>query len=159
MLFKDLKTGDTLYLFDKNAISLVQDKVVSISAPHVDTNCAVGMVVDVKVSNRSFTMRDTADICYTDTLVISPDRAAMLREVEAQKANDEALMARVESVRAEIPKLDEIIDLLSPEKRERKLHEERMNKMDDSINGLKESVGDIREMLEALIKQKSNGCK
>ena len=65
MLFKDLKTGDTLYLFDKNAISLVQDKVVSTSAPHVDTNCAVGMVVDVKVSNRSFTMRDTADICYT----------------------------------------------------------------------------------------------
>jgi predicted RNase H-like nuclease (RuvC/YqgF family) len=117
------------------------------------------MVVDVKVSNRSFTMRDTADICYTDTLVISPDRTAILREVEAQRANDEALIARVESVRAEIPKLDEIIDILSPEKRERKLHEERMNKMDDSINGLKESVGDIREMLEALIKQKSNGCK
>lgn len=159
MLFKDLKTGDTLYLFDKNAISLVQDKVVSISAPHVDTNCAVGMVVDVKVSNRSFTMRDTADICYTDSLVITPDRTAMLREVEAQKMNDETLIARVESVRAEIPKLDEIIDLLSPEKRERKLHEERLNKMDDSINGLKESVGNIKDMLEAIIKQKANGGK
>lgn len=152
MLFKDLKTGDTLYLFDKNAISLVQDKVVSISAPHVDTNCAVGMVVDVKVSNRSFTMRDTADICYTDTLVISPDRTTMLREVEAQKANDEALLAREKALKEELPKLDAIIDLLSPERRERKEQEERMNRVE-------EKLGTLTEMIELMLKNKKDGSK
>lgn len=152
MLFKDLKTGDTLYLFDKNAISLVQDKVVSISAPHVDTNCAVGMVVDVKVSNRSFTMRDTADICYTDTLVISPDRTSILREVEAQKANDEALLAREKALKEELPKLDAIIDLLSPERRERKEQEERMNRVE-------EKLGTLTEMIELMLKNKKDGSK
>jgi hypothetical protein len=152
MLFKDLKTGDTLYLFDKNAISLVQDKVVSISAPHVDTNCAVGMVVDVKVSNRSFTMRDTADICYTDTLVISPDRTTMLREVEAQKANDEALLAREKALKEELPKLDAVIDLLSPERRERKEQEERMNRVE-------EKLGTLTEMIELMLKNKKDGSK
>lgn len=152
MLFKDLKTGDTLYLFDKNAISLVQDKVVSISAPHVDTNCAVGMVVDVKVSNRSFTMRDTADICYTDTLVISPDRTTMLREVEAQKANDEALLAREKAIKEELPKLDAVIDLLSPERRERKEQEERMNRVE-------EKLGTLTEMIELMLKNKKDGSK
>ena len=152
MLFKDLKTGDTLYLFDKNAIALVQDKVVSISAPHVDTNCAVGMVVDVKVSNRSFTMRDTADICYTDTLVISPDRAAILREVEAQKANDEALIAREKAIKEELPKLEAIIDLLSPERRERKEQEERMNRVE-------EKLGTLTEMIELMLKNKKDGSK
>lgn len=152
MLFKDLKTGDTLYLFDKNAISLVQDKVVSISAPHVDTNCAVGMVVDVKVSNRSFTMRDTADICYTDTLIISPDRTTMLREVEAQKANDEALLAREKAIKEELPKLDAVIDLLSPERRERKEQEERMNRVE-------EKLGTLTEMIELMLKNKKDGSK
>lgn len=152
MLFKDLKTGDTLYLFDKNAISLVQDKVVSISAPHVDTNCAVGMVVDVKVSNRSFTMRDTSEICYTDSLVISPDRTTMLREVETQKANDEALIAREKALKEELPKLEAIIDLLSPEKRERKEQEERMNRVE-------EKLGTLTEMIELMLKNKKDGSK
>lgn len=152
MLFKDLKTGDTLYLFDKNAISLVQDKVVSISAPHVDTNCAVGMVVDVKTAGRSFAMRDTSEICYTDSLVISPDRTTMLREVEAQKANDEALLAREKVIKEELPKLDAVIDLLSPERRERKEQEERMNRVE-------EKLGTLTEMIELMLKNKKDGSK
>lgn len=150
MLFKDLKVGDTLYLFDKNAITLSIEKVVSVSAPHVDTNCAVGMVVDVKVSNRSFTMRDTADICYTDTLVISPDRTTMLREVEAQKANDEALIAREKALKEELPKLDTVIDQLAPERKERKEHEERIIRVE-------EKLGTLTEMIELMLKK--NGSK
>lgn len=152
MLFKDLKVGDTLYLFDKNAITLSIEKVVSVSAPHVDTNCAVGMVVGVKVSNRSFTMRDTADICYTDTLVISPDRTTMLREVEAQKANDEALIAREKALKEELPKLDAVIDQLAPERKERKEHEERIIRVE-------EKLGTLTEMIELMLKNKKDGSK
>ena len=159
MLFKDLKVGDTLYLFDKNAITLSIEKVVSVSAPHIDASCAIGMLVDVKTAGRSFAMRDTSEICYTDSLVISPDRTSVLREVEAQKANDEALLSRMDSIREELPKLDEVIETLSPEKRERKLYEERINRMDESINSLNESLGNMKEMLEMIIKRGANGNK
>lgn len=79
--------------------------------------------------------------------------------MEAQKANDEALLSRMDSIREELPKLDEVIETLSPEKRERKLYEERINRMDESINSLNESLGNMKEMLEMIIKRGANGNK
>lgn len=150
MLFKDLKVGDTLYLFDKNAITLSIEKVVSVSAPHIDASCAIGMLVDVKTAGRSFAMRDTSEICYTDSLIISPDRTAVLREVEAQKANNAALIAREDELKAEQPKLDAVIDQLAPERKERKEHEERIIRVE-------EKLGTLTEMIELMLKK--NGSK
>lgn len=150
MLFKDLKVGDTLYLFNKNNISLLMEKVVSVSAPRVDSNIAMGMVVDISISNKTYTMKESSDICYTGNFIISSDRNSILREVESQKANNEALIAREEILKAEQPKLDSIIDQLAPERKERKEQEERMHRMEKQL-------GALTNMVEQLIKnRKSN---
>ncbi len=149
MLFKDLKVGDTLYLFNKGNITLLLEKVVSVSAPRVDNNITVGMVVDVTISNRTFTMKESTDICYTGNYIISSDRASILREVEAQKASNEALIAREEVLKAEQPKLDSIIDQLAPERKERKEQEERMHRMEKQL-------GALTNMVEQLIKNRKN---
>lgn len=150
MLFKDLKVGDTLYLFNKNNISLLMEKVVSVSAPRVDNNIAMGMVVDISISNKTYTMKESSDICYTGNFIISSDRNSILREVESQKANNEALIAREEILKAEQPKLDSIIDQLAPERKERKEQEERMHRMEKQL-------GALTNMVEQLIKnRKSN---
>ncbi len=150
MLFKDLKVGDTLYLFNKSNISLLMEKVVSVSAPRVDSNIAMGMVVDISISNKTYTMKESSDICYTGNFIISSDRNSILREVESQKANNEALIAREEILKAEQPKLDSIIDQLAPERKERKEQEERMHRMEKQL-------GALTNMVEQLIKnRKSN---
>lgn len=150
MLFKDLKVGDTLYLFNKNNISLLMEKVVSVSAPRVDSNIAMGMVVDISISNKTYTMKESSDICYTGNFIISSDRNSILREVESQKASNEALIAREEILKAEQPKLDSIIDQLAPERKERKEQEERMHRMEKQL-------GALTNMVEQLIKnRKSN---
>lgn len=150
MLFKDLKVGDTLYLFNKNNINLLMEKVVSVSAPRVDSNIAMGMVVDISISNKTYTMKESSDICYTGNFIISSDRNSILREVESQKANNEALIAREEILKAEQPKLDSIIDQLAPERKERKEQEERMHRMEKQL-------GALTNMVEQLIKnRKSN---
>ena len=150
MLFKDLKVGDTLYLFNKNNISLLMEKVVSVSAPRVDSNIAMGMVVDISISNKTYTMKESSDICYTGNFIISSDRNSILRELESQKANNEALIAREEILKAEQPKLDSIIDQLAPERKERKEQEERMHRMEKQL-------GALTNMVEQLIKnRKSN---
>lgn len=154
MLFKDLKIGDSLYVYDRVAIVLTTEKVISASAPKLDKgNVSAGMVVDVTLSNNmTYTFKDSSDVGYTANLIISGDKSAILREVEAQKANNEAQLARVDMLKSELPRLDSVIDLLSPERMERKQNEERMNRME-------ESIGSLKEMVEQMLKQKSNGSK
>lgn len=153
MLFRDIKAGDTLYVYDRVAISLNTEKVVNVSAPHLDkNNMGAGMVIDVTIGNSlQYTFKDSSECGYTANLVISGDRTAILREVEMQKANNENQIARVDTLKAELPKLEAIIDSLNPEVKQKKVQEERMNKMEESIASMK-------EMVEILIKQK-NGSK
>lgn len=153
MLFKDIKIGDNVYVYDRIAITLTTEKVINASAPKLDKgNVAAGMVVDVSLSNNlTYTFKDSSEVGYTTNLVISADKSAILREVEAQKAGNEAQLARVETLRAELPKLESVIDQLSPERLERKQNEERLNRME-------ESIGALKDMVELVLKQK-NGSK
>lgn len=150
MLFKDLKAGDILYLFDSNSKDLAVEKVVNISTPRIDSNINNGMVVDISLQNRIYTIKSTSDVCYNGSLVISPNKEIVLKEVETCKSNDLALLARKDTLEEGIVKLDGIIDQLSPERKEKKEQEERLNRIE-------ESVGALKDMVELMLKQRTNG--
>lgn len=150
MLFKDLKAGDILYLFDSNSKELAVEKVVNISTPRIDSNINNGMVVDISLQNRIYTIKSTSDVCYNGSLVISPNKEIVLKEVETCKSNDLALLARKDTLEEGIVKLDGIIDQLSPERKEKKEQEERLNRIE-------ESVGALKDMVELMLKQRTNG--
>lgn len=151
MMFRDVKVGDNLYVYDRSAISLRVDKVVNVSAPKLDkTNMAAGMVVDVSIADVTYTFRDASEIGFAGNLVISTDKSSILREVEGQKSNNESQIARVDQLKAELPKLDSVIDQLSPERKEKKVQEERMAKLEDSI-------GKLSELVEQMLKKRNNG--
>lgn len=150
MLFKDLKAGDMLYLFDSNIKELSIEKVVNISIPRMDGNMNNGMVVDISLQNKIYTIKNTSEICYNGSLVISPNKDLVLKEVESCKENDLSILARKDSIEEGIKKLDEIIDQLSPERKEKKEQDERLNRIE-------ESVGALKDMVELIIKQRTNG--
>lgn len=152
-MFKDVKVGDTLYIYDRVAITLTAEQVSSVSAPRVDK---ASMVVDVAVGNMTYTFRDSSEVGFTPTLVISPERTNLLREVEAQKMSNESQISRVDQLRAELPKLDAIIDQLSPERKEKKQQEERMAKMEQSIGNL---TAMISQFMNSNSNSKPNGSK
>lgn len=150
MLFKDLKAGDMLYLFDSNIKELSIEKVVNISIPRMDGNMNNGMVVDISLQNKIYTIKNTSEICYNGSLVISPNKDLVLKEVESCKENDLSILARKDSIEEGIKKLDIIIDQLSPERKEKKEQDERLNRIE-------ESVGALKDMVELIIKQRTNG--
>jgi hypothetical protein len=150
MLFKDLKAGDMLYLFDSNIKELSIEKVVNISIPRMDGNMNNGMVVDISLQNKIYTIKNTSEICYNGSLVISPNKDLVLKEVESCKENDLSILARKDSIEEGIKKLDVIIDQLSPERKEKKEQDERLNRIE-------ESVGALKDMVELIIKQRTNG--
>ena len=150
MMFRDLKAGDTIYLYDRVAIALTTEKVVSDSAPHIDkNNMSVGMVVDIAVANMTYTFKDSSEIGFTSNLAISSDKSNLLREVEVQKASNESQIARVDQLRAELPKLTEIIDQLNPEAKAKKMMEDRLSKIEASLE----------KLLNANLKPMTNGSK
>lgn len=146
MMFKDLKQGDSLYIYDRVAISLSNEKVVSVSAPRMDKG---SLVVDVAVQNMTYTFKDTSEVGFTPTLAISSNRESILREVESQKASNESQIARVDQLRAELPKLSEIIDQLNPDAKAKKIMEDRLSKIEASLERL----------LNANLKPMNNGSK
>lgn len=92
MLFKDLKNGFPVYIYDRNSIEVSQGKVVNVSMPHIDKgnfNMQASMVVDITIENNgcptTYTFRDNTETGYTSSLVISTDKANIIREIEAAK--------------------------------------------------------------------------
>ena len=152
MMFKDLKTGGTIFIYDKSAVTLSEEKAVNVSAPRIDNTLATGMVVDVTLTNRTYTFKDVSDVGYVGNLVLSADKSIILKEIETQKANNDLLLSRVDNIKDENPKLEALIERLSPERREKKQQEERFARIEDAINNLK-------EILELSLKQKANGSK
>ena len=156
MLFKDIKTGDTLYFYDRTSIELSTKKVTKVSAPYLDNNVMVGMVVDVSVGEKRYKFRESAEVGFDGDIVISPNKDQILREADCRVANNEAVIASVPQLEAEMPRLRNVINILAPERKAQKMQEERMAKMEQSIDSLK-------EMFEVFINNNStpkpNGSK
>lgn len=151
MMIRDIKIGDTLYVFNRGEVSLNLEKVVSVSAPHLDKGSqTMGMVVEVNTETTSFTLKDTSEIGYAGNFVVTADRSLLLREVETQKANNEAQIARVDTLKAELPKFDSVIDMLNPDLKAKKAQEERLDRLEGTI-------GSLKEMVEQLVKSRKNG--
>lgn len=146
MMFRDVKVGDTLYIYDRASIALTAEQVSSVSAPRVDKS---GMVVDVAVGNMTYTFRDSSEVGFTPTLVISSDRGNLLREVVAHKMGNESQIARVDQLKAELPKLDAVIDQLDPNRKEKKMMEDRLSKIE----------ANLEKLLNANLKPVANGSK
>lgn len=153
MMFRDLKQGDTLYVYDRVAIMLSAEKVVNVSAPHLDkNNVANGMMVDVTIGNVQYSFKDASEVGYTTNLVISPNRACVLREVKNHKTNNETQISMTPRLQEELPKLDAVIEELEPELKEKKEQDAKLAKLAEEIQSMK-------QMFEQALKQMSNGSK
>lgn len=159
MLFKDLKPGFTVYSFDRNTVNATTGKVVSVTAPRFENRpgMAAEMVVDVTAdfngTAKTFVFKDTATTGYNGETTVTTDKSEILREVEAIKNNAEQALAQVETNRERLKEAEKIISEFNPELKERKQTEERLNRLENNIDSLK-------EMLEIFVKQKStNGSK
>lgn len=158
MLFKDTKAGYPVYLLDKEQTKATQGKVISVSAPRVQTpqgttfapSLTASLVVDVTIeaegTTRTYTIPETSALVYAGLLVLSTDKEGILREVQALKtASEEALskIAKHEQTIAGCNKVLEEWDTAFAEKR----------KTDERITGIETAVQNIGKQLKDFIDQ------
>ena len=147
MLFKDCQKGYPVFLLDRNEITATQGKIIDVSRPHFDNQnpTTTQMVVDVTIEVDGkqmppFVMSENAPIAYTDKLILSTDRDSILREVEAVLARNEEELSMVDVRKQTVEKCKQIIEDWNPEAKERRQTNERMTKIEDSVQGLRKYI-------------------
>lgn len=149
MLFKDLKQGYMVYLFDRTNITINTVKVVSVNPPHIDTHFGniTEMVVDITVedgsNNRTYTFKDGSEVGYSGTLVISPNRDSILRELEVMKNSSEEALKQVDRHKETVEKCGKLLVDFNPQYKEKKETEERFSRMEDTMKKMQEMMSMI----------------
>lgn len=156
MLFKELKSGYPIFVFDKVAVKVTQGKVVSdVGIPHIDTHFGnpTEMVVDVNVDvegkTTSYTMRADSSVGYAKNSVISSDRDPIIREIEMMKSQAEQAVSQVEHQKDVITKCSDILAEFNPAFKEKLDITKR-------FETLESSVGKLSKMVESLVKELKN---
>lgn len=149
MLFKDLKAGYTLFIFDREKVSFTPAKVLEVTPPHFDSHFGgtTEMVVDVTIEGfpKSYTFKESTNVGYLTNLVISTEREIALREVEALRTQSEKAWENRESYKETAEKCSHILSEFNPLFKERKETEERFTRLESS-------VGELKDMIQSLSK-------
>ena len=151
MLFKDLKSGYNLYIFDREKVSFTQAKVLSVTPPHFDNHYGspTEMVVDVTIEGfqKPYTFKENTDTGYVNSLVVSTDRDKALLEVENLQAQSEQAWSKRDTYRETADRCAQIRAEHSPAFKEKKETEERFTKLEGSVCELKDMIkGLVREL-------------
>lgn len=150
MLFKDLKNGYPLFIFDRDKVTFAQARVVDVTPPHFDSHFGnpTEMVVDVTIEgfSRPYTFKDSTDTGYVNNVVITTDRDKGLKEVEALKAQSEQALSKKEMYEANVEKCSQILSEYSPVFKEKKENEERFTKLEGSVS-------ELTNMIKGLVKE------
>lgn len=150
MLFKDLKSGFPVYIYDRNEIEVKQGKVITVSAPHIDKgnfNMQASMVVDITIECDScpttYTFKDNTETGYTGSLVITTDKNNIIREIEASKEQSEEAISQVEMHKNRVQKYTQILADYNPAIREKREIDARFGKLEDSMTELKSMLSGL----------------
>lgn len=160
LLFKDIKQNYPVYILDTQEFSFVQGKASQVSFPRLDMNQKTGkteMVVDVTIEangkTATYTIPENHSVTYAGHLVLATEKAGLVGEVEAQKANAEQVLASAAKAQNIIDNAPALLAELNPIYREKQETEQRFGKIEKSINGMEELMKKQQEMMEAFIKK------
>lgn len=154
MLFKDIKQNYPVYILDKQNVSFVQGKVTSISLPHMDNSnpmvmgkSVIDVTIDVEGKSATYAIPENLSIVYAGEIVLSTDRDGIMREVEAMKSSAEQAIKNVERQKMIVDKASSLLVELNPIYKEKQENEQRLSKMESSIEELKNMfAGFMKEM-------------
>ena len=142
MQFKEAQIGLPVYIFNRSDLILTTDKIKVINPSHFDINVPTGkMVIDITTnSNKRYSIDDALTVAYFDNCAISLDRDHILREIEIYKTNSESILQEIPRHESIVEKCNKILIDNNPDLKEKRETESRFNKIEDSINELKNMI-------------------
>lgn len=121
--------GSTLYILNKQDITITDGKVISVGFPHLDLNTkpAMGqsqMVVDVTIEANSktatYSIQENLSVTYAGDVVLSTDKQGLMAEVEQMKNTAEKILESVPKQKEVVDKTTVLLSELNPVYKEKR---------------------------------------
>lgn len=161
MTFKDIRQGQTVYVLHRGEeVKAECAKVRQVGMPRFPQygtqGSAMGMVIDVTIGlntavetaahedgenkERIYVVPADSEIACAGNVVISVNKEGMLREVEAMRAESAEAIDAVDKHKKRKERCEEILLEWDESKAEEKRHEERIEKLENKMNGIAEMI-------------------
>lgn len=143
MLFKDIKQNYSVYVLDKDKLSLSDGKAITVGFPRYDLTAkstVVDITVDVDGKTATYAIPENLSVTYAGNLVLSTDKEGLVREIEAMKTSAEQIIASVDHQKEVIEKSSTLLSELNPQFKERQETEKRFANIESSVNKIEELV-------------------
>lgn len=140
MIFKDLKQGNTIYLFDRNTLDVTNGTVQSVSLPHYEAGNMTGMVVDVVIKTQNgsgqYELKDSSETAYANNgmLLITPNIDNLLNEIKLVKVQSETVLNSIDQHKETVKKCEKLLTELDPVFKNEKKNDERLSNLEDVVN-------------------------
>lgn len=150
--YGDVKQNYSVYILNKQDITITDGKVISVGFPHLDlsTKPAMGqsqMVVDVTIEANSktatYSIPENLSVTYAGDVVLSTDKQGLMAEVEQMKNTAEKILESVPKQKEVVDKTTVLLSELNPVYKEKKETEQRFSKIEESISRMESTVNNF----------------
>lgn len=165
-MFQGLRQGGMFYILEKGEeMNLKIGQVVSVSNPQPRYNqfgstpnfgSQPDMVVDVKVKVGEEPMEfkqlnANMNIANSGNVVVSDSKEAMSAEVEGLMRNSKQIIESIPYHEKMVVSCDAMLRELNPAFAKEKEQEEKMSMLEGEVTGIKETLGEMMEMLSSAL--------
>lgn len=137
MMFKELKSGYPIYLFDRASLKYEQAKVMNVQ-PNYQAKFGK-MEVNVTVQTQdgkqnTYSVIDTEQTAYANTLMLATGKDCVVNEVSALKANSEEVLGKVEEHKKIVEECGKLLSELDTAFRDQQRTNERLDNLENKLD-------------------------
>ena len=138
MMFKELKSGYPIYLFDRASLRYEQAKVMSAQQNYHPTTIGkleTNITVQTKDGKQNtYSVTDSEQAAYAGTLLIASNKDAVINEINILKSNSEEVLNKVEEHKHIVSECGKLLAELDTTFRDQQRTNERLDKLENKLD-------------------------
>ena len=146
MMFKELKSGYPIYLFDRASLKYEQAKVMNAQPNYQPTTIGkleTNITVQTKDGKQNtYSVTDSEQAAYAGTLLVAATKEVVINEINILKSNSEEVLNKVEEHKHIVSECGKLLAELDTTFRDQQRTNERLdnleNKMDEIFKFVKQ---------------------
>lgn len=138
MMFKELKSGYPIYLFDRASLRYEQAKVMSAQQNYQPTTIGkleTNITVQTKDGKQNtYSVTDSEQAAYAGTLLIASNKEAVINEINILKSNSEEVLNKVEEHKHIVSECGKLLAELDTTFRDQQRTNERLDNLENKLD-------------------------
>lgn len=155
MIFKDLQSGLSLYVIDRNSMQIAEAKVLGIGALHVDTKLGneygVDVTFDLNGQRQCYTFKANASVGYVQNFAITPNRENVKREIELVAQESDNAIRLVDFHKQRLTTCQQMLQQWDPAYKERIDYENRFKEVQQHMTNMDEKMEKVLKQVGSLL--------